>query len=308
MSLNEYLKLTNGKYDEVIELIKYSRDISSGQTRYKNYLIDLKEFIELDNRIFIGKKSISSVDQLHEYFNNIFPDWQGLENEISNTVRIPNNYESIEHKLNSDSVKVLPSIEIRSIDFADYASHEKSCSVSWNGNDGYLLNVLPEIRDSYRINSRVSFNTEEMHWFLYRNAETEYNGIQNLSDIEDLRLCKCSIHNVQSSGKYYSIEVCVEEIFSLDDLMTFQKLNYKTSDYWYQVLLKGQLSIEVLGDFLYASLNIQSDVGSNYIVKAKNGLLHLLMIEEWGVGQSTFQYFVNYEITDTALKYKLTNA
>jgi hypothetical protein len=307
MNLNEYLRLTNGTYDEIIELIKYSRDIASGQTKYKNYLIDLKEFIDSNNKIFIGTSLISSLDELNEYFNNVFLDWPGLENEISNTVRILNNYENVEHKLISDSREVLPEIDLKSINFADYASHEKCCRVSWNGDGGYLLNVLPKRGSSYRINSAVIFNTAKIYYFLYQNATTEYNGIQNLSDLEDLRLCRCSVHDVQNLGKYYSIEVYVEEIFSFNDIITFQKLNYKTSDYWYQFLLTGQVCFEAFGDFLYASINIQSDIGSNYIFKRKNGLLYLLMIEEWGVGQPTFQYIVNYEINDTDLKGKITN-
>lgn len=307
MNLYEYLKLTNSDYEKILDLIRYSRDIASGQTKYKNYLIELKEYLNSNYKVFTGTCTICSIDELNAYFGKEFADWQGLENEISNATRIPNDYKHVELSKSKLDSKILSEyVGYKSIKYEDYITHAKSISVSWKGDDGSLLNIMPIIRNSYTLTSNSFFNGEDAY-FIYQNPTTEYNGIQNLKDIEELRICRCSIQNILPLEKQYSIEVYINEVFSLDDIINLPKLKFEYSDYWYQFLLTGKPSLDCFGDFIYASINVQSDIGANYLFKKENGLLYLLLIEEWGVGQPTFQYIVNYDIDDSEMRNKITN-
>lgn len=308
MNLNKYLEMTKGKYDQILELIKHSRDIASGQTKYKNYLIDLKIFLNSNNIFSIGQYSISSIEELNDFFKGEFVDWQGLENEISNAVRFPINYENVECLKSTIGLEEFKTnADYKGINYANYESYGKSFKVSWNGDDGHLLGILPKAGNNYEIISKNRFDKEELYCFVYENPTTENNGIQNLNDIEELRLCLCQIDSVHTFDNSCSIEANVRKIFSLNDIITLPKLNYQDQDFWYKFLMGEHANIEKFGDFFHASINIQSDIGANYIFKIQNESLHLLMIEEWGITQSTFQYIVNYEIIDTKLKNKITN-
>lgn len=302
MDLSRYLWLNRGCYDNVLELIRYSRDVASGQTRFKNYLLDISEHLRSGNQVSLQGCIVSSVEELDAFFSRQFVAWEGLDQETAKAIKAPVDYGSVGGSttdIGSDGL--LDGQGCKGMAYAAYNVYARSTSVSWMGNESYLLDAIPEVGVTYTVIAPCDFGNKEVS-LLYRNPLTEYNGIETLQDIEDLRICRCDTRNATPKGEWWSIEVRVNSVSPLIDFSRRPCLDYEYGDFWYQFWPAKSRYIKSLGDFVVASVDVEGDIGVDYVFIRKQESLFLLMIQENGVGQPVFQYFVNYEIEDTMIK------
>lgn len=170
----------------------------------------------------------------------------------------------------------------------EYSNSEFSAiAIDWNSSDEnfHLLITTPKINKKYIINLHppLTIKTNVPFWAVYMNPNSSLNGIENEKDIKDIRFCKCHIiKTLELNETSASVEIEVIEIKKIDELIH----NIQPNIQWKTLLDDEDLLnrygwIENFKLYSYISVNIESDLGIDAIIKKENNSSRIVAINQW---------------------------
>ncbi|WP_315817117.1 hypothetical protein [Paraflavitalea speifideaquila] len=153
---------------------------------------------------------------------------------------------------------------------------------SKGGNWGGLLPNKPEIGRLYELTlyGPLKIDLDDNFWVLYLDPYSLHEGIGGETDFENsFAFCLCKqVEIIEVQESCIRLTISVIEIHDLQELLAYPYPNYGYSSILDdEAISRDHYHIENLKHYSLITINIQSDIGWNYIVAKKTTRVSLLL-------------------------------
>lgn len=169
----------------------------------------------------------------------------------------------------------------------------------------YLFSI-PEANNKYVLSLRapIKLKLNDVIWIYFENAQSVYNGIESVEDIQSIRFCKCRVEQLFNvSDTSVDIQVYVLDCIPLAQLKNWQACEYPFNDFIENLLIQNteRNSIQKIDQYSLLNLNIQSDLGITIILELGKEYSTILCVNEWNFHENFF-YGGNFKVNTNYLE------